>query len=75
MARPARKYTVNDGRLVLTLQPMDEGGYLVRSPMDPEILTSAKTIGEAYSKAYDVLKALHASRRKWAQRRRLRATG
>ena len=34
------KYTVNDGKLILTLEPMEEGGYLVRSPMDPEILAS-----------------------------------
>lgn len=62
----AKTYTVNDGRLVLTLTPMKEGGYLVRSPMDPEILASATTIGEAFEKAYDVQKSLVASRRKVA---------
>lgn len=66
----AKKYTVNDGKLVLTLTPMKEGGYLVRSPMDPEILASAKTISEAYEKAYDVQKSLVASRRKWARQKR-----
>ena len=66
----AKKYTVSDGKLVLTLEPMDEGGYLVRSPMDPEILASAKTLREAYEKAYDVRKSLIASRREWAKRKR-----
>jgi len=66
----ATKYTVNDGKLILTLEPMDEGGYLVRSPMDPEILASAETISEAFEKAYDVRKSLIASRREWAKKQR-----
>ena len=66
----AKTYTVNDGKLVLTLTPMKEGGYLVRSPMDPEILASAATISEAFEKAYDVQKSLVASRRKWARQKR-----
>lgn len=69
------KYTVNDGKLILTLAPMEEGGYLVRSPMDPEILASAKTITEAYEKAYDVRKSLIASRREWAKKKRRKAAG
>jgi hypothetical protein len=64
----AKRYTVNDGKLLLTLTPIGKGRYLVRSPMDPEILTSATTISEAYAKAYDALKALRASRRKWTKR-------
>jgi hypothetical protein len=66
----AKRYTVNDGKLLLTLQPMKEGGFLVRSPMDPEILTSATTISEAFEKAYDVQKALRVSRQKRVQRQR-----
>lgn len=66
----AKSYTVNDGKLILTLTPMPEGGYLVRSPMDPEILASAETIADAYEKAYDVQKSLKASRRKWARQKR-----
>jgi len=69
MTTMAKRYTVNDGKLILTLEPMKEGGYVVRSPMDPEILTAARTISEAFSKANDVRKALIASRRKWARRR------
>ena len=71
----AKKYTVNDGQLILTLEPMDEGDFLVRSPMEPEILASAKTIGEAFEKAYDVRKSLIASRREWAKKKRRKAAG
>jgi hypothetical protein len=70
-----KTYTVSDGKMVLTLVPMKEGGYLVRSPMDPEILASAKTISEGYEKAYDVQKSLMASRQKWAKQRRRKAAG
>ena len=65
-----KKYTVSDGKLVLTLEPMPEGGYLVRSPMDPEVLASARTLDEAFENAYDVMKSLRQSRRKWARRQR-----
>jgi hypothetical protein len=74
----AKKYTVNDGRLMLTLEPMREGGYLVRSPIDPAMITSADTIPEAFAMARDALKALNASRAKrvrQANGRRYRATG
>jgi hypothetical protein len=66
-----KKYTVSDGKLVLTLEPMPEGGYLVRCPMDPELLTGADDLGEAFGMARDALRGLRASRRKWvAQMRR-----
>lgn len=60
----AKKYTVNDGKLLLTLEPMEEGGYLVRSPMDPALITEAETIPEAFAMARDAMKALQASRAK-----------
>ncbi len=31
----AKRYTVSDGKLVLTLEEAEEGGYVVTSPMDP----------------------------------------
>jgi hypothetical protein len=71
----AKQYTVNDGKLILTLTPMREGCFLVRSPMDTEILASAATINEAFERAYDVRKSLTASRRNWATRKRQRAAG
>jgi predicted RNase H-like HicB family nuclease len=59
---PEKQYTVSDGRLTLHLQPDGEGGYLVRSPIDPELLTHATTVPEAFTMARDALKALRDSR-------------
>lgn len=57
-----KSYTVSDGRLVLTLQPAEEGGYVVTSPLDPELVTEAQTVEEAFTNARDALKALARSR-------------
>ena len=59
-----KQYTVSDGRLVLTLQEAEEGGYVVTSPLDPELITEAETIREAFANAKDALKALTQSRAK-----------
>lgn len=56
------KYTVRDGKLVLVLQEAEEGGYTVTSPMDPELITEAETVPEAFENARDALKSLRASR-------------
>lgn len=56
-------YTVSDGQLVLTLTP-EEGIYIVRSPMDPELLTYGKTVEEAFEMARDAMQALKDSRAK-----------
>jgi hypothetical protein len=34
-----QKYTISDGQLVLTLEPAEEGGFIVTSPLDPELIT------------------------------------
>ena len=60
----AKKYTVSDGKLVLTLREAEEGGYVVTSPLDPELVTQAQTVGEAFTMARDALKALRESRGK-----------
>jgi len=59
-----KQYTVSDGKIVLTLQEADEGGYVVTSPLDPQLITEAETIKEAFENARDALGALAASRRK-----------
>lgn len=61
---PARKYTVSDGKLVLTLQEAEEGGYVVTCPLDPELVTEADSIPEAFEMARDALDALRQSRAK-----------
>jgi antitoxin HicB len=60
----AKQYTVSDGKLVLTLREAEEGGYIVTSPLDPELITEAETVPEAFANARDALKALTRSRAK-----------
>lgn len=55
-------YTVSDGDLVLTLTQADEGGFVVTSPLDPELITEAETVAEAFAMARDALEALRESR-------------
>jgi predicted RNase H-like HicB family nuclease len=62
--RMAKTYTVSDGKLVLTLTVEPEGGYTVTSPFDPELITEAETVPEAFSNARDALGALAKSRAK-----------
>jgi predicted RNase H-like HicB family nuclease len=65
MARPKR-YNVTDGKLLLTLEEAEEGGFLVTSPDDPALITEAETIAEAFEMAKDAMAALAKSRRKLA---------
>jgi predicted RNase H-like HicB family nuclease len=58
-----KNFTVSDGRLVLDLQPAEEGGYIVTSRLDPELITEAETLEEAFINARDAIKALRQSRR------------
>lgn len=64
-----KRYTVCDGKQVLNLEVAEEGGYIVTSPLDSELITEAETIEEAFANARDAAKALARSRRKY-----LRAT-
>lgn len=54
MAKKPTKYTVTDGELVLVLEPED-GWYCVTSPFNPEIITQARTLEEAFEMARDVI--------------------
>jgi antitoxin HicB len=63
MSQPL-SYTVSDGELVLTLEPADEGGFVVTSPLDPELITQAETLAEAFANARDAAQALNESRQK-----------
>ncbi len=59
-----KRYTVSDGKLVLKLEEAEEGGYIVTSPLNPELITQAETIEEAFANARDAAKALKLSRAK-----------
>jgi antitoxin HicB len=63
-----KSYTVSDGKLMLLLTPAEEGGYVVTSPLDPELITEAETVEEAFTNARDAQKALLASRAKLMRR-------
>ncbi|MGB0768896.1 MAG: type II toxin-antitoxin system HicB family antitoxin [Phycisphaeraceae bacterium] len=63
MAKPKMKtYTISDGDMVLTLTEAEEGGFVVTSPIDPELMTQAETIEEAFEMARDAAATLQASR-------------
>lgn len=55
-------FTVSDGDLVLQLEPAEEGGYIVTSIFEPELITEADSLEEAFTMARDAIKALRASR-------------
>jgi hypothetical protein len=38
-----KRYTVSDGKLMLNLEEAEEGGYIVTSPIDPELITEAES--------------------------------
>ena len=57
-------FTVSDGDLVLLLECAEEGGYVVTSPFEPEMITEAETLEDAFAMARDAIKALQASRAK-----------
>jgi antitoxin HicB len=60
----SKKYTVSDGKLVLNLEEAEERGYIVTSPLNPELITQAETIEDAFANARDAAKALRQSRAK-----------
>ncbi len=62
------RYTISDGKLVLNLEPAEEGGYVVTSPLDPELITQAETLEEAFANARDAAQALRQARVKLLRR-------
>jgi len=58
----AKRYQISDGKLLLTLQPDPDGGFVVTSPTDPAMITQAASIPEAFSMARDAFAALAESR-------------
>lgn len=62
-----KTYTVSDGEMVLTFEPAEEGGYVVTSPLDPELITEADSLDEAFKNARDAVDALNESRARLAK--------
>lgn len=73
MEKLPAEYTISDGKLVLTLTEAEEGGYVVTSPMDPELITEAETIPEAFEMARDAMEGLRACRAEFLDKLRAMA--
>jgi antitoxin HicB len=58
----AHRYTVSDGKLVLFLEPAEEGGYVITSPSDVQLNTQAETFEEVFPNAYDAREVLERTR-------------
>ena len=48
---------------MLELEVVDEGGYIVRAPFDPELVTQGDTLEEAFEMAYDLAALLREHRK------------
>jgi predicted RNase H-like HicB family nuclease len=55
--RHGKKYLVSDGELVLHIEP-DGKWLLVTCPFDPDLITQARSLDEAFAMAYDAKKLL-----------------
>ncbi len=53
-AKKPTRYVVTDGELVLTLE-REGKWYVVTSPFNPDIITQARTLEEAFEMARDVV--------------------
>lgn len=65
-----KKYTVTDGKLVLVMTPDEGKWYCVTSPLEPGLVTQARSIPEAFEMARDAIKGLRAARRRLHARSR-----
>lgn len=63
MAKKPLRYTVSDGKMVLTLELAEEGGYVITSPLDPGLITQTDSLEEAFEMAYDAAKLLKTVRK------------
>ena len=62
-----KTFTVSDGEMLLILEAAEEGGYVVTSPLDPELITEADSLDEAFQNARDAASVLNESRQKLAK--------
>ncbi len=73
----AKKYTVTDGKLILHMQPDEDGWFCITSPTDPAMITQARSIEQAFVMARDAFATLAASRadkKRWNPAKRTRRT-
>jgi antitoxin HicB len=58
----AKQYTVSDGKMMLVLQPAEDGWYSVTSPLDSAMITQARSVEEAFVMARDAFALLAEAR-------------
>jgi antitoxin HicB len=58
------RYRITDEKMLLQIDDAQEGGFVVTSPYNPELITQGDTISEAFANARDAPRALRASHRK-----------
>jgi predicted RNase H-like HicB family nuclease len=68
MSNSPQTYNITDGELVLTLEMAEEGGFTITSPMEPELITEADSIPEAFAMARDALQLIRECRKEDAAR-------
>lgn len=77
--KAAKRYTVHDGHLILTIKEAEKGWLTVTSPLDPGLVTQARSLTEAFAMAKAALRVLRAAdssaRASLKSRRRPRASG
>ena len=61
-------YQISDGKLTLELRPAGKGWYAVTCPLDPQLMTQARSVEEAFEMAHDARKALIKARAKLIRR-------
>ncbi len=64
-----KRYTASDGTLLLNLETEGKW-FIVTSPLDPELVTQARSIEEAFRMAYDAKALLEEYRAKLAEKAR-----
>jgi antitoxin HicB len=63
-------FVASNGKMVLHLEPAEEGGYVVTCPYDSALITEADTLEEAFEMAEDAAIVLAEGRAKQAARAR-----
>jgi predicted RNase H-like HicB family nuclease len=53
--------------MMLILEEADEGGFVVKSPIDPGLVTQAETLQEAFLMAYDAAEGLAMGRKRLSE--------
>ncbi|MEI6234995.1 MAG: type II toxin-antitoxin system HicB family antitoxin [Planctomycetota bacterium] len=71
----SKKFTISDGKLMLIMEPAEEGGYIVTSPLDPELITEAESMEEAFVMARDAMRGLAQMRAADRRKHRLAMVG